>query len=120
MVFYFFIMVGSVWWVIFIIIWFLVVVLKWGSEVIEKKVLLFYVSVWGIFGILIIIFLAMNKIEGDNISGVCFVGFYDVDVLRYFVFVFFCLYVVVGILFFLVGIIFLNRVRIEILLEKEN
>ncbi|EPY83724.1 frizzled-3 precursor [Camelus ferus] len=66
---------------------------KWGSEAIEKKALLFHASAWGIPGTLTIILLAMNKIEGDNISGVCFVGLYDVDALR---------------------------VRIEIPLEKEN
>lgn len=62
----------------------------------------------------------MNKIEGDNISGVCFVGLYDVDALRYFVLAPLCLYVVVGVSLLLAGIISLNRVRIEIPLEKEN
>ncbi|XP_063672331.1 frizzled-3 isoform X2 [Pan troglodytes] len=120
MILYFFTMAGSVWWVILTITWFLAAVPKWGSEAIEKKALLFHASAWGIPGTLTIILLAMNKIEGDNISGVCFVGLYDVDALRYFVLAPLCLYVVVGVSLLLAGIISLNRVRIEIPLEKEN
>ncbi|XP_069742008.1 frizzled-3 isoform X5 [Narcine bancroftii] len=120
MVLYFFTMAGSVWWVILTITWFLAAVPKWGSEAIEKKALLFHASAWGIPGTLTIILLAMNKIEGDNISGVCFVGLYNVDTLRYFVLAPLCLYVVVGVSLLLAGIISLNRVRIEIPLEKEN
>nr|8JHC_R Chain R, Frizzled-3,Soluble cytochrome b562 [synthetic construct] len=109
MILYFFTMAGSVWWVILTITWFLAAVPKWGSEAIEKKALLFHASAWGIPGTLTIILLAMNKIEGDNISGVCFVGLYDVDALRYFVLAPLCLYVVVGVSLLLAGIISLNR-----------
>ncbi|KFW85240.1 Frizzled-3, partial [Manacus vitellinus] len=115
-----FLLGGPVWWVILPITWFLAAVPKWGSESIEKKALLFHASARGIPGTLTIILLAMNKIEGDNISGVCFVGLYDVDALRYFVLAPLCLYVVVGVSLLLAGIISLNRVRIEIPLEKEN
>ena len=113
-------MAGSVWWVILTIMWFLAAVPKRGSEAIEKKALLFHASAWGIPGTLIIILLAMNKIEGENISGVWFVGLYDVDALRYFVLAPLCLYVVVGVSLLLAGIISLNRVRVEIPLEKVN
>nr|XP_015200202.1 PREDICTED: frizzled-3 isoform X2 [Lepisosteus oculatus] len=120
MVLYFFTMAGSVWWVILTITWFLAAVPKWGSEAIEKKALLFHASAWGIPGTLTVILLAMNKIEGDNVSGVCFVGLYDVDALRYFVLAPLCLDVLVGVSLLLAGIVSLNRVRIEIPLEKEN
>ena len=120
MVLYFFTMAGSVWWVILTITWFLAAVPKWGSEAIEKKFLLFHASAWGIPGTLTITLLAMNKIEGDNISGVWFVGLYDVDALRYFVLAPLCLYVVVGFSLLLAGIISLNRVRVEIPLQKVN
>ncbi|KAG5194815.1 hypothetical protein JEQ12_012104 [Ovis aries] len=66
---------------------------KWGSEAIEKKALLFPAEAWGNPGTLTIILSAMNKIEGDGIIGMCFVGLYDVDALR---------------------------VRVEIPFEKEN
>lgn len=84
MVLYFFTMAGSVWWVILTITWFLAAVPKWGSEAIEKKALLFHACAWGIPGILTVTLLAMNKIEGDSISGVCFVGLYNLTALRWF------------------------------------
>ncbi|KTF79921.1 hypothetical protein cypCar_00049087 [Cyprinus carpio] len=120
MVLYFFTMAGSVWWVVLTITWFLAAVPKWGSEAIEKKALLFHASAWGIPGMLTITLLALNKIEGDNISGVCFVGLYDVHTLRWFVLAPLCLDVLVGVSLLLAGIVALNRVRMEIPLEKEN
>ncbi|XP_017331803.1 frizzled-3b isoform X1 [Ictalurus punctatus] len=120
MVLYFFTMAGSVWWVILTITWFLAAVPKWGSEAIEKKALLFHATAWGVPGVLTVALLAMNKIEGDNISGVCFVGLYDVHTLRWFVLAPLCLDVLVGVSLLLAGIVALNRIRMEIPLEKEN
>ncbi|XP_039981003.1 frizzled-3a isoform X2 [Xiphias gladius] len=120
MVLYFFTMAGSVWWVILTITWFLAAVPKWGSEAIEKKALLFHACAWGIPGILTVTLLAMNKIEGDSVSGICFVGLYNLTALRWFLLVPLGLDVVVGVALLLAGIAALNRVRMEIPLEKEN
>ncbi|XP_058468891.1 frizzled-3a [Solea solea] len=120
MVLYFFTMAGSVWWVILTITWFLAAVPKWGSEAIEKKALLFHACAWGIPGVLTVSLLAMNKIEGDSVSGVCFVGLYNITVLRWFLLAPLGLDVVVGVALLLAGIAALNRVRMEIPLEKEN
>lgn len=84
MVLYFFTMAGSVWWVILTITWFLAAVPKWGSEAIEKKALLFHACAWGVPGLLTVSLLAMNRIEGDGVSGVCFVGLYNLTALRWF------------------------------------
>lgn len=97
MVLYFFTMAGSVWWVILTVTWFLAAVPKWGSEAIEKKALLFHAIAWGLPGVLTITLLALNKIEGDGITGVCFIGLYDIDALRWFVLVPLCFNVVVSI-----------------------
>uniref|UniRef100_A0A3Q4AB92 Frizzled-3 n=1 Tax=Mola mola TaxID=94237 RepID=A0A3Q4AB92_MOLML len=120
MVLYFFTMAGSVWWVILTITWFLAAVPKWGSEAIEKKALLFHAVAWGLPGALTVTLLALNKIEGDGISGVCFIGLYDIDALRWFVLAPLGLSVTVGISLLFVGIVALNQVRMEIPLEKEN
>ncbi|KAI4559242.1 hypothetical protein MJG53_017768 [Ovis ammon polii x Ovis aries] len=93
MILYFFDYGWQHWWVIVTITWFLAAVPKWGSEAIEKNALLFPAEAWGNPGTLTVILSEMNKIEGDGISGMCFVGLYDVDALR---------------------------VRVEIPFEKEN
>ncbi|XP_028252998.1 frizzled-3a isoform X2 [Parambassis ranga] len=120
MVLYFFTMAGSVWWVILTITWFLAAVPKWGSEAIEKKALLFHAFAWGVPGVLTVTLLALNKIEGDSVSGVCFVGLYNLTALRWFLLAPLGLDVVVGVVLLLAGIAALNRVRMEIPLEKEN
>nr|XP_061796049.1 frizzled-3-like [Nerophis lumbriciformis] len=120
MILYFFTMAGSLWWVILTITWFLAAVPKWGSEAIEKKALLFHAVAWGLPGALTVALLALNKIEGDGISGVCFIGLYDMDALRWFVLAPLCLNLAVGVSLLLVGIVALNRVRMEIPLEKDN
>ena len=120
MILYFFHYGWQRWWLILTITWFLAAVPKWGSEAIEKKAVLFPAEAWGNPGTLTVLLSAMNKIEGDGISGVCFVGLCDVDALRYFVLAPLCLCVVVGVSLLLAGIVSLNRVRVEIPFEKEN
>ncbi|KAG9282640.1 frizzled-3 isoform X1 [Astyanax mexicanus] len=120
MTLYFFTMAGSVWWVVLTITWFLAAVPKWGSEAIEKKALLFHAAAWGVPGALTVALMALNKVEGDSVSGVCFVGLYDLSALRWFLLAPLALDVAVGVALLLAGIAALNRVRMEIPLEKEN
>ncbi|XP_028592168.2 frizzled-6 [Podarcis muralis] len=111
MALYFFTMAGTVWWVILTVTWFLAAGRKWSCEAIEQKAMWFHAIAWGMPGFLTIMLLAMNKVEGDNISGVCFVGLYDLDASRYFVLLPLCLCVFVGLSLLLAGIISLNHVR---------
>ncbi|XP_077604335.1 frizzled-6 [Crocuta crocuta] len=108
---YFFTMAGTVWWVILTITWFLAAGRKWSCEAIEQKAVWFHAVAWGVPGFLTVLLLAMNKVEGDNISGVCFVGLYDLDASRYFVLLPLCFCVFVGLSLLLAGIISLNHVR---------
>lgn len=64
--------------------------------------------------------LALNKVEGDNISGVCFVGLYDLDALRYFVLAPLSVGVVIGLCLILAGIVSLNHVRQVIQHDERN
>ncbi|NXP93580.1 FZD6 protein, partial [Passerina amoena] len=111
MVLYFFTMAGTIWWVILTITWFLAAGRKWSCEAIAQKAMWFHAVAWGIPGFLTIMLLAMNKVEGDNISGVCFVGLYDLDASLYFVLLPLCLCVFFGLSLLLAGIISLNHVR---------
>ncbi|XP_060722858.1 frizzled-3a isoform X2 [Tachysurus vachellii] len=120
MTLYFFTMAGSAWWVVLTVTWFLAAVPKWGSEAIEKKALLFHAVAWGLPGILTITLMALNRVEGDSVSGVCFVGLYDLTALRWFLLAPLALAVTAGVVLLLAGIVALNRVRMEIPLDKEN
>ncbi|MBN3308473.1 FZD6 protein, partial [Amia calva] len=120
MLLYFFSTAGTVWWVILTITWFLAAGPKWSCEAIEKKAVWFHSVAWGIPGAMTVMLLALNKVEGDNISGVCFVGLYDLDSLRYFILVPLCIGVVVGLSMLLAGIISLNHVRQVIQHDERN
>nr|XP_061805342.1 frizzled-6-like [Nerophis lumbriciformis] len=117
---YFFSMAGIVWWVILTITWFLAAGPKWSCEAIEKKAVWFHSAAWGIPGSLTVMLLALNKVEGDNISGVCFVGLYDLDALLYFVIAPVCVGVIVGLFLILAGIVSLNHVRQVIQHDERN
>ncbi|XP_061111932.1 frizzled-6-like [Conger conger] len=120
MLLYFFSIAGTVWWVILTITWFLAAGPKWSCEAIEKKAVWFHSAAWGIPGALTVMLLALNKVEGDSISGVCFVGLYDLDALRWFVLAPLCVGVVVGLSLLLAGIISLNHVRQVIQHDERN
>lgn len=53
----------------------------------------------------------MIKVDGDELSGVCFVGFLDFSVFWGYVLVFLFVYFFVGVIFFLVGFVLLFWVR---------
>ena len=80
----------------------------------------FHSAAWGIPGVLTILLLALNKVEGDSVSGVCFVGLYDLDALRYFVLAPLCAGVLVGLSLLLAGIVSLNNVRQVIQHDERN
>lgn len=120
MLLYFFTIAGIVWWVILTITWFLAAGPKWSCEAIEKKAVWFHSAAWGIPGALTVMLLALNKVEGDNISGVCFVGLYDLNALRYFVLAPLCVGVIVGLFLILAGIVSLNHVRQVIQHDERN
>ncbi|KAG7470074.1 hypothetical protein MATL_G00135780 [Megalops atlanticus] len=120
MLLYFFSTAGTVWWVILTITWFLAAGPKWSCEAIEKKAVWFHSVAWGVPGALTVMLLALNKVEGDNISGVCFVGLYDLDALRYFVLAPLCVGVLAGLSLLLAGIISLNHVRQVIQHDERN
>uniref|UniRef100_A0A3Q3XJ98 Frizzled-6 n=1 Tax=Mola mola TaxID=94237 RepID=A0A3Q3XJ98_MOLML len=120
MLLYFFSIAGIVWWVILTITWFLAAGPKWSCEAIEKKAMWFHFAAWGIPGVLTVMLLVLNKVEGDNISGVCFVGLYDLDALRYFVLAPLCMGVIIGLFLILAGIVSLNNVRQVIQHDEHN
>lgn len=111
MLLYYFEMAANLWWVVLTLTWFLAAGLKWGHEPIEAKSHYFHLVTWALPAALTIAILAMGKVEGDVLSGVCSVGIWDMSALRLFVLAPLFLFLIVGTIFLLGGFISLFRVR---------
>lgn len=111
MLLYFFTMASSIWWVILTLTWFLAAALKWGHEAIESNSQYFHLAAWAIPAIKTITILAMKKVDGDNLSGVCYTGISDVKALRGFILAPLVVYFVIGLFFLLAGFISLFKIR---------
>lgn len=111
MVLYFFGMASSIWWVILSLTWFLSAGMKWGHEAIEANSQYFHLAAWAVPAIKTITILAMGQVEGDVLTGVCFVGIFNVDSLRGFVLAPLFVYLFIGTSFLLAGFVSLFRIR---------
>ncbi|CAG0897708.1 unnamed protein product [Cyprideis torosa] len=111
MLLYFFTMAASIWWVILALTWYLAAGLKWGVEAIEKNSQYYHLAAWATPAVMTIAILAMGKVEGDVLSGVCYVGLWDPVALRVFVLGPLCVFLALGILFLLLGFDSLFRIR---------
>ncbi|XP_017284921.1 frizzled-2 [Kryptolebias marmoratus] len=109
MMLYFFSMASSIWWVILSLTWFLAAGMKWGHEAIEANSQYFHLAAWAVPAVKTISILAMGQIEGDVLSGVCFVS--NLDPLRGFVLAPLFIYLFIGKSFLLAGFVSLFRIR---------
>ena len=111
MMIYFFYMAASIWWVILTLTWFLAAGMKWGHEAIENNSQFFHLAAWVIPAIKTIAILVLTEVDGDELTGVCFVGLSSERALRGFVLGPLIVYFFVGVFFLLSGFISLFRVR---------
>ncbi|KAK2833184.1 hypothetical protein Q5P01_017073 [Channa striata] len=111
MMLYFFSMASSIWWVILSLTWFLAAGMKWGHEAIEANSQYFHLAAWAVPAVKTISILAMGQIEGDTLSGVCFVSLSNLDPLRGFVLAPLFIYLFIGTSFLLAGFVSLFRIR---------
>ena len=110
MILYFFIMAGAGWWTALTVAWFLSAGLKWSMEAIDVYASYFHGLVWALASIQTIIVLILKKIEGDILSGVCFVGILQTDSLLKYVIVPLGVYLIAGVMFLIYGFICLIQV----------
>lgn len=110
-VLYFFSMSSSVWWLVLSFSWFLSAGMKWGHEAIEAHSRYFHLVAWVVPALKTITVLAMGRVEGDLLSGVCTVGVYSVDILQAFILAPNFIYLLIGASFLLTGFVSLIEVR---------
>ncbi|XP_065073615.1 frizzled-like [Ochlerotatus camptorhynchus] len=111
MALYFCSMAAFAWWACLALAWFLAAGLKWGHEAIENRSHLFHLVAWAIPAVQTIFVLALGKVEGDVLSGVCFVGQLDTHSLAMFLLIPLCVYLSLGAIFLLAGFVSLFRIR---------
>uniref|UniRef100_A0A6I8NGW6 Frizzled-1 n=1 Tax=Ornithorhynchus anatinus TaxID=9258 RepID=A0A6I8NGW6_ORNAN len=111
MTLYFFGMASSAWWVVLSLTWFLAAGLKWGHEAIEANAAYFHLAAWAVPAAQTAAALALGQVDGDVLSGVCFVGLRSVGALRGFVLAPLLAYLALGTAFLLAGFVALFRIR---------
>ena len=111
MMIYFFYMAASIWWVVLTLTWFLAAGMKWGHEAIENNSQFFHLVAWVIPAVKTIAILVLTEVDGDELTGVCFVGLSSESALRGFVLGPLIVYFFIGTFFLLSGFISLFRVR---------
>lgn len=79
-------MAGSVWWVILSLTWVLAAASKWSSEAIASYANYFHFVAWSLPATQTIAVLIFGAVDGDPLSGICYVGNTNVDYLKTFVF----------------------------------
>ena len=100
---YYFQMASAMWWVVLTFTWFLAAALKWGEEAVEKLWFLYHIIAWTIPAIQVGLVLALRRVDGDQLSGLCYAGNADNVGLGVFVFLPLLVYLALGIVFLVIG-----------------
>lgn len=118
LILYFFAMAANIWWVILALTWFLAAGMKWSYEAIGSYSNLFHLVAWLLPVIKTVLVLIFRKVDGDELTGLCYVGNQDLLALTGFVLGPQFTYLIIGALFLVAGFIALYRIRLTI--QKEG
>ncbi|CAG2163508.1 unnamed protein product [Oppiella nova] len=111
---YYFGMAATMWWVCLTITWYLASVKKWAHEAIEAKASIFHLMSWATPAILTIIVLTLRHVDGDELTGLCYVGHHSPNALLYFVIIPLSVFSTIAVLVLIIGFISLARNRSDI------
>ena len=108
---YYFGMAASLWWVILSLTWFFAAGLKWGHEAIARYAHYYHIVAWLLPCIVSVVIIATSQVDGDPVSGICFVGGYNITNLRGFLLAPLGSCLALGIVFLIAGFVSLFRIR---------
>lgn len=109
MLLYFFGMAGAIWWLILTVTWFLAAKLKWSHKAIMRQSTYFHLVAWTLPSIKTIVVLVTGNVEADELTGTCYVGAHYGNTLIAFVIAPFFVYLVMGSVFLIYGIVSVFR-----------
>lgn len=120
LILYFFGMASQLWWVILTVTWFLAAGRKWGQEAIEALSSYFHFIAWALPAIKTIVILTMRRVDGDELTGLCYVGNQDKTALTGFVLGPLLAYLLIGTGFIVAGFVALFHIRRNLKHEGTN
>ncbi|VDP72659.1 unnamed protein product [Echinostoma caproni] len=108
---YYFGQASYIWWLMLSVTWFLSAACKWGSEGIETISSVLHMLAWALPALKTMIVLIMHRIDADELTGLCHIGYQDSSSLLFFVLVPQICYLVIGLCFLILGFFSLVSVR---------
>ncbi|CAG5125490.1 unnamed protein product [Candidula unifasciata] len=117
---YFFGMASCIWWVVLAITWFLASGQKWGQQAIEGLSSYFHMAAWTIPAVKTIILVTMRRVDGDELTGLCYVGNQHPMFLTFFVLIPLLVYLLAGLVFILAGFASMMRIRRNLKQDGSN
>ena len=111
LILYFFGMASATWWVGLAVAWYLASARRWGREAIQACAGYFHLVAWTLPAVQTIIAMALRRVDGDELSGLCYIGNQDSTALAAFVVAPTALYLLIGAAFIIVGFLSLHSVR---------
>lgn len=108
---YYFGMAGAIWWTILTFTWFLAARKGWGKESIAKLSNYFHIVAWVIPAVPTVVAIVARKVDGEQLTSLCYVGGHDRTALLGFVIVPLSALLVIGTLFILSGFYGLFNLR---------
>lgn len=71
---YYFFTASRIWWLFFCVILLLCGTLNWPAETVEKRSFWLHIVAWGLPVLKVVIVLVRQSVDGDELTGVCYVG----------------------------------------------
>ncbi|KAK4323497.1 hypothetical protein Pmani_005812 [Petrolisthes manimaculis] len=117
---YYFGMGSGLWWVVLTLTWFLSAGKKWSSEALAAYASYFHAAAWGLPAVATIIILALKQVDGDELTGICYVGHLRGWAHIAFVVAPLSALLALGTLFIVLGFVALFRIRRTIKSEADS
>lgn len=85
MALYFFQMSAVLWWLMMTVSWYMIAKLKWGPESVSSIARYFHFTSWTVSALLTLYLSVLGDIEGDSLSGTCFVSTSNQESIKLFI-----------------------------------